>query len=55
MDYDQITISAFIYEIISCDSIYLIIFLFTLAWQGTFAKYKYRSKNSYCLQMTDEN
>ena len=30
-------------------------FLFTLAWQATFAKYKYRSKNSYCLQMTDEN
>ena len=43
MDYDQITISVSIYLIISCDSIYLIIFLFTLVWQATFAKYKYRN------------
>ena len=33
MDYDQITISAFLYLIILCDSNYLIIF-FYLPWRG---------------------
>ena len=34
MDYDQITVSAFIYLIILCDSIYLIIFFIYLGMIG---------------------